>query len=304
MVWLSLLRCSKRLSSLNLQDQCTFYFFNLHKRFFNGPWYQGPLSFNAHESNPKLDAQNFSNLSTPIASEKILGQIPLPKNISPDSTFYDLLNLYRIKHLPILSQLTLRDWYHHPQRLVVFTHIPSPFEILELQAQGKRVLTLFQNEEDFLKIYEHRRNAYNFFVHDLEHAARFFNSNEILLPQKIFSQILLKSYVTIKNVSHDETYTKNLNYLISDMNTHIIHMLKYLKHIFLEAFLKEENKAPLDLLSESGRKKKIDLEFQIFSQSVSDKLILDLILKLGTPAETEKSHQQIFEYFYKLGLSQ
>ena len=91
-------------------------------------------------------------------------------------------------------------------------------------------------------------------VHDLEHAYKFFNDVELHRGQKSF-------FVAVKEVMKqgildeyrlDPTFSDKLNYLISDMNTHVAHSVQFLRAILIDCLLHRENKSPAGILSKDA----------------------------------------------------
>jgi hypothetical protein len=147
-----------------------------------------------------------------------------------------ILEHYNLKGVREDSHLGLLNWLAGRYPLELRTHIPSPEEMLEAQCQGRRFVTLLAAPElQFQPIGRHA-GAYEFLLHDLEHAHKFFGG-EFNGQVKFFKMIkMARERGLFEQFKNDEKFCAAFDYLIADMNSHPVHMLKYLKAIVLEAF--------------------------------------------------------------------
>ena len=122
-----------------------------------------------------------------------------------------------------------------------YTNIPSlcsfistPEQVLENQVKGQRPLAIlfsrYKKENAHLPVLN-KKDVFNFFLHDLEHAANFFQTPEVFLSQKKFFKRIkeLKEGHFFENLKKAGVSSHKLDYLISDMNSHWVHMLSFLK---------------------------------------------------------------------------
>ena len=126
---------------------------------------------------------------------------------------------------------SLKMWYKKKWDFILLDFIPSPFQVLEYQAQGKRPVTCLL--QDNLRPILNRDDCLEFFLHDLEHGHMFFFDEEKKLMQLDFFQKVKKSLET--NLWDDylkqDEFKEKFYYVISDMNTHKEHYRYFLKAI-------------------------------------------------------------------------
>jgi hypothetical protein len=122
-------------------------------------------------------------------------------------------------------------WHLNQYPLVLEHQIPSPKELLELQAKGKRVVTLFLDPEDWQKMWG-KFSAWEFTVHDLVHADHFFQDKLMHQQQTRFYQFILQNWEhpLIQSLHSSPGF----EYLISDMNSHPQHLLQTLSALVIE----------------------------------------------------------------------
>jgi hypothetical protein len=146
-----------------------------------------------------------------------------------------LLKYYNIKGVREDSHLGLLNWLNGTYPLELRLTIPSPQDMLEAQCGGRRFVTMLARPEEQFQAIGRHAGPYEFLLHDLEHAhkffggefqgqVRFFNLLRVTLEKGAFSEF-----------ENDTLFAKALDYLMADMNSHPVHMLKYLKAILLEA---------------------------------------------------------------------
>ena len=146
-------------------------------------------------------------------------------------------------------------WLKGQWSLTLCERIPSPEEVLSMQAEGFRPVTILSDPSRMLRPVLHKPNAFAFLLHDLEHAYRFFHDPELHAGQRRF---FIELRYTIGQGSFrqhraDPTFEKKLHYLMSDMNTHVMHSLQFLRAILIEYHLRREQKHRGDTLSEAAR---------------------------------------------------
>jgi len=126
----------------------------------------------------------------------------------------------RIFRLSQKAQLALSMWIDGQWPILLSLKIPSPQEMLEIQAQGKRIVSWLPHIKGPIL---GKKNNWEFMLHDLMHAERFFYSPELYKAQVGFFRWLEKQAFEISGPEWD--------YLRSDMNTHPLHALQFLKHL-------------------------------------------------------------------------
>lgn len=157
-------------------------------------------------------------------------------------SYAQLFQHYHLKGVREDSQLGLLGWLTGRYPLEARLDIPTPREMLEIQCEGRRIATLLLKPEQQHTPIGRHAGAYEFLLHDLEHAHKFFGG-EFAGQVKFFR--LLREAVTesaFKDFAGDLQFQGELNYLMSDMNSHPLHLLKYLKAIVLNAFRRRGDK--------------------------------------------------------------
>lgn len=143
-------------------------------------------------------------------------------------SYRELFSHYHLKGVREDSQLGLLGWLRGDYRLEARLDLPTPREMLEVQCQGRRIVTLLlKPEQQFTPIGRHA-GAYEFLLHDLEHAHKFFGGE--FHGQVRFFRLLRKA---LDHGLLQDLLGPQLDYLMADMNSHPVHMLKYLKAIAL-----------------------------------------------------------------------
>jgi hypothetical protein len=161
----------------------------------------------------------------------------------------DLLNSYQLKGVREDSQEGLSGWLEGRYRLHLRFDIPAALEMLEAQTEGERFVTLLTDDEAQFRPIGRHAGALQFLLHDLEHAHKFFGDGDRLRGQiGFFRMIKIPLDCSFFNeLTQSEGFTRDLAYLISDMNSHPVHLFKYLKAIVLEA-CKRNSKLNYDVL--------------------------------------------------------
>jgi hypothetical protein len=130
------------------------------------------------------------------------------------------LKLNRIPRLSQRAQISLLKWINADWPIILSSKIPSPGEMLAVQAQGKRVVSWLPGIKGPIL---DKEDNWEFMLHDLMHAERFFYSPSLYRQQVGFFRWLKEQSLEISGAQWD--------YLRSDMNTHPLHALQFLKHL-------------------------------------------------------------------------
>lgn len=139
-----------------------------------------------------------------------------------------------------------------PLRLMV--RVPSPLEVLRMQAEGARPVTVLPEYPRACRPILGKANGFAFMVHDLEHGYKFFHDPELHAAQRRFFGLLLGAMEEglFNPYRSDSVFAEQLDYLISDMNTHPVHGLRYLCAVLIECLLRRQNKDAKAALSAAG----------------------------------------------------
>ena len=164
--------------------------------------------------------------------------------------------LERYSFLGIIPNVcaSLQAWLQGRWPMILCEHIPSPHEVLRMQVQGSRAVTVLSEYPRLLQPVLNKANAFVFMVHDLEHAYKFFHDRDLYEGQRRFFAEVLTSIERGLFDSHmsDSEFAEKFNYLISDMNTHMVHSLQFLRAILIEHYLRKEGKPAREKLSRAS----------------------------------------------------
>jgi hypothetical protein len=167
--------------------------------------------------------------------------------------------------LPGGIQDALNFWINHPDSMDLLDSAPSPLEMLEMQSQGRRCVVFFTSASDLSRTHS-GKEPFEFLLHDLEHAQKFFLGSGTHVGQTKFFQFISDLYnknLFSNNLARDAIFAEQFNYLISDMNSHPEHLRKYLEAIHLNSLLRLRGLSSKDPLSDEdiGAQNRIKDEF-------------------------------------------
>ncbi|MGX2041797.1 hypothetical protein ACWJKU_16955 [Methylocaldum sp. MU1018] len=147
--------------------------------------------------------------------------------------------------------VALSAWLRGAWPLVLTERIPAPDDVLHMQAAGRRPVTVVADYPRLLRPVLKKPNGFAFFVHDLEHAFKFFHDRDLHEGQRKFFRLILQAVRQnfFSLYLGDKVFAEKFDYLVSDMNTHVIHSLRFLGAILVECVLRREGKAPHETLS-------------------------------------------------------
>lgn len=167
------------------------------------------------------------------APEKI--ELPTDRTLSNELHF---LKTNTLRAIPWSCNRALLRWWSGEYPLQLMARIPSPAEVLDLQIEGFRCVTLVQESAQLQSILEGDRDAFSFMIHDLIHADHFFQNKDLRQGQIRFYQKMkvIYSQGQIKDLLQDEQFKKDFEYLISDMNAHPLHLKQTFYAQTLNAF--------------------------------------------------------------------
>lgn len=125
----------------------------------------------------------------------------------------------------------LRRWRLGEVALHLYFRVPTVHEVLDRQVEGERCVSALTGLDEMINFETHGRNFISFLVHDLMHAANFFENEESRSSQMKFYGFMreILSSGCLGELGQNET----IEYLVSDMNAHIVHLLKVLKSCVL-----------------------------------------------------------------------
>lgn len=157
-------------------------------------------------------------------SDSELKDLPLFENPS-----LEIFRNFTLKSLPSSVARSLCLWRTGRYSLKLLNYKPSPLELLEMQVQGFRCVSLLS--ENWGAFIDQERDVFSFVIHDLIHADHFFSQPHLFELQKIFYReiLLLTKRGFFNRAGLTENSKKLIEYICSDMNSHPVHLFKTLK---------------------------------------------------------------------------
>lgn len=139
----------------------------------------------------------------------------------------------------------LYHWLAGDWPLQLMEHIPAPREVLQMQASGRRPVTVLSRFPRLMQPVLNKPDAFAFMIHDLEHAYKLLNDPDLCQGQMRFFGALRECLGRgwFDAYAGDEAFDHKFDYLISDMNTHPAHSMQYLQAIMVEWHLRREGKS-------------------------------------------------------------
>ena len=173
----------------------------------------------------------------------------------------DWAGRYQFRGVIANVPVALGQWLRGAWPLVLREDIPGPREVLRMQARGARPVTALTSYPRLLRPVLNKSDAFAFFLHDLEHAWKFFHAPELHAAQRVFFTMLDGAVDRGAFTPHldDTEFTGKFHHLMSDMNTHPEHSRQYLRAILVEFYLRRERKAPAQALSPPAERAIADL---------------------------------------------
>ena len=156
------------------------------------------------------------------------------------------LTRYHQYKVPGCAIAALLNWLDGDPRAQLQTRIPSPRMVLDLQCAGYRPVTLVVDFPRALEPILGKSDGLAFLLHDLEHLAKFIQDPKTHAQQVGFFRAIRQalSAGALDQDAEDPIFGAAFDYLISDMNTHPIHALRYLRAILIDRERRREPLAP------------------------------------------------------------
>lgn len=163
----------------------------------------------------------------------------------------DWLERYQFRGVTGNIPVALVQWLREAWPLILREDIPSPRNILRWQARGRRAVTVITAYPRLREPVLSKPDAFTFFLHDLEHAYKFFYSPALHAGQRAFFAGLEAAFDhgELTPYFDDAGFVAKFHYLMSDMNTHPEHSRQYLRAILIEFYLRREYKTLTEPLS-------------------------------------------------------
>jgi hypothetical protein len=154
----------------------------------------------------------------------------------------EFFNHYCIRKIKAKAQQALDAILQNKFSIILTDQIYSPLQLLQVQAQGQRVVCLNFKPELRRQQILTKKNGLHFAIHDLEHAWEFFHDPTLYKIQIGTFKILLKleQHDFFQAIKQDRQFKERFHYLISDMNTHWGHTFMYM-HAMLVDFCRDKH---------------------------------------------------------------
>lgn len=190
-----------------------------------------------HTKNPHLNPNN--------TNPKLLEILPTEFCLTPweiekltDITGPDLFEYFNLRGIPKSIHRAMINWYKGIWDIKMLFTIPTPKELLFMQVENSRVLTLVIDEKKLTSHILGRRDPLSFALHDLMHADQFFNNPNSQKGQLGFYKWVANQYnspILQEKISNNKKFKDEFDYVVSDMNAYVIHLLKSFKSCFTRA---------------------------------------------------------------------
>ncbi len=211
------------------------------------------------------------------------------QRLKPVDNLVDLLHKFSLKSVRLDSQAGLLGFIDQSFALDLRHDIPTPREMLERQCEGKRFVTLLLDEKDQERRIGRFNGAFEFVMHDLEHANKFFGEPASHRGQVRFFNLLRQALPAFEPWQADPLFVKDMDYLMSDMNSHPVHLFKYLKAVVLTSSLRVNENPTLD-----------NLWTTVADLWQMDSATKDSALKINRPGlETADDQRTIADFFMR-----
>ena len=245
-----------------------------------------------------LGAMRVAPDQTQAASASLLGTLQnwsmpldekLHRRLRGVQSLSHLLECYLLKGVRLDSHMGLWGMLSNTYPLRLRTDIPTPHEMLDLQCQGERFVTYLCLPEQLDESIGRFKGAFEFLLHDLEHAHKFFGDPQLFRGQLTFFNCLRAVLPHFDPWMTDPLFAKDMNYLMSDMNSHPVHLFKYLKAIVLTACLRAGEDQP---------EKLDEVWHQVLRDWQAPEEVRTSALKINHPGiETGADQVKLFEFF-------
>ena len=150
-----------------------------------------------------------------------------------------VLDSLQLKGMPRMIWQILARWLRGEVRLKLADQPVTSTDMLNAMAQGFRYVSLDMRSAMTGRPVAQTRDAFEFVLHDLGHAHAFFKPEYDFEGQALFFQDLqndLKKFEKYQNA--DNQFAVALDYCLSDMNSHPMHLRQYIEGIVVELFLR------------------------------------------------------------------
>ena len=180
--------------------------------------WRGPLWHNGLKYQDSLGTQK----SAVMIGDLQLQHVP---SAVTQLTVMEVVSCTRLRGVSARAQRALLGWHAGTYSVRLSFEVPEALELLQLQARGERVVTLFVTPDKMAQK-NLERDPLTFLLHDLEHADEFFHDPLRFHEQKLFYAELHQKFGEgqFSEALQDEKFKHEFDYVISDMNSHPAHL--------------------------------------------------------------------------------
>ena len=192
-------------------------------------------------------------------AQRWLGEIAASTGADLRERLVNCFMRYQFRDVRASVAVALQRWLHDEWTLQLRENVPRPAEVLHAQALGFRPVTVICAFPRMFEPVLTKPDAFAFFLHDLEHAYKFFHSAPLHAAQQRFFARLQAAVRDglLERYRADGAFAAKLDYLMSDMNTHPQHSRQYLRAILIDYHLRAAGK-PLDAALDAPDRRRID----------------------------------------------
>lgn len=194
----------------------------------------------------RMDPSCEKHLRHPITLQQLVVQnsnLAIPFSLQ-NFNLFQVINEVYIKAIPETALRALTFFTNQTYPLEIVQYVPTPQELLTFQLQGKRIISFNENIDSWTHTLYHGRDFLSFIIHDLIHADHFFSNPNHRAGQLGFYRCIqaILEQTTLLNFLKNAVFKEAFEYIISDMNSHPIHLFKTLKARVLQV-VKNDSKA-------------------------------------------------------------
>lgn len=146
----------------------------------------------------------------------------------------ELFTGQRLKGYSIRVSDSLENWLRGHWHMKLLENIPFPSKVFQMQCQGIRPVSMIIDTDLWGRPIRDHDDELDFMVHDLEHAANFHKSVSWKEAQVAFFNDLGKIQGVIKPHLKNARFRQKYEYMIADMNSHVLHLILFLRASLLE----------------------------------------------------------------------
>lgn len=202
----------------------------------SGDWFGGLRKQDFSAETSVAHPLRLEDLLTPSSSLKIPSQLK-------SFDLFQVIRQVRIKALPETALRALAHMSTQQYPIEVIQFVPTPAELLQYQLEGRRILSFNEDFATWPTTLYHGRDFLSFMIHDLIHADHFFATSEHRAGQLGFYRCIamILKREDLQEFLKNENFKEAFEYIISDMNSHPLHLFKTL-HARLQHLLENEMK--------------------------------------------------------------